>query len=224
MSPPFTIEAFLDVFAAYNAAIWPLQIVAYGLGAVAVAALFTPSRRVTQLALVSMAILLAFTGIGYHLLSFARINPIAPVFAGAFVLQAVLFVTSALRPGDLRLRLGRDLRSGTGLLAILYAVAIYPLVGIWAGHGMMAGPMFGVAPCPLTIFTIGMLLMAQGTWVIWQSVIPFLWSLIGLAAAIQLGIPEDLMMPAVGMILVGTLGTQAWRRRGSRRGPAAGHS
>jgi hypothetical protein len=46
--------------------------------------------------------------------------------------------------------------------------------------------------------TWGGLLIARGTWVIWLSITAFLWSLIGLAAAIQLGIPEDLAMPVAG--------------------------
>ena len=215
MNIPFTVEEFLSVFAAYNAAIWPLHIAAYALGAVALVALFTAEKGIVRLALASLAILWAFTGIGYHLVFFARINPIAQVFAGLFVLQSILFLASAVRPGDLRLHLGRDLRSAAGFLTILYAVVIYPVLGIWAGHGLMAGPMFGVAPCPTTIFTIGMLLIARGHWVIWLSIIPFLWSLIGLAAAIQLGIPEDLAMPVAGIVLAGALGLQAWRKRTS---------
>jgi Family of unknown function (DUF6064) len=59
--------------------------------------------------------------------------------------------------------------------------------------------------------------------VIRLSVIPFLWSLIGLAAAIQLGIPEDLAMPVAGMFLAGIVGLQAWRGRTSRPDPALGH-
>lgn len=38
MTPPFRVEQFLGVFAAYNMAIWPAQIVAYELGLIAVAA------------------------------------------------------------------------------------------------------------------------------------------------------------------------------------------
>ena len=37
---PFTLEQFLNVFATYNKAIWPAQIAAYVLGAIAVAAFF----------------------------------------------------------------------------------------------------------------------------------------------------------------------------------------
>ncbi len=205
MNPPFTMPEFLAVFAAYNAAIWPFHLVAYGLGLVAIMAIFMPRPGLVRLAFAALAVLWAFTGIGYHLTFFARINPIAPVFAAFFVVQSVLFLASAIRPGDLRLQIGQHFRSIAGLVTIVYALAIYPVLGIWAGHGLMAGPMFGVAPCPTTIFTVGVLLIARGTWVMWLSIIPFLWSLIGLAAAIQLGIPEDLAMPVAGAVLAAVL-------------------
>lgn len=213
MTPPFTIAEFLTVFAAYNAAIWPVQIAAYGIGAVVVAAVFLRRGMSVRLAVAALAILWAFTGIGYHLLFFSRINSIAPIFAALFVLQAVLFIASALRPGDLRFELGADLPSVAGLMTIAYAVVVYPILGFWAGHGWDAGPMFGVAPCPTTIFTIGLLMMARGRWRLWLSIIPFLWSLIGLAAAVQLGIPEDLAMPVAGFVLAWLLGLEAWKGR-----------
>jgi hypothetical protein len=148
---------------------------------------------------------------------FARINPLAPVFAGCFVVQAILLVASAIRPCDLGLRIGWKLRSVAGLSCILYAVVIYPILGIRAGHGGMAGPMFGVAPCPTTIFTLGILMIARGRWVLWLSIIPVMWSLVGLAAAVQLGIPEDLGLPVVGAVLVAVLATQ--RSRDASSGP-----
>ena len=119
----------------------------------------------------------AFTGIGYHLAFFARINPLAPVFAGFFVVQAILFLVAAIRPGDLRLSTALALPSVLGLAIIFYAMAVYPVLGSWAGHGGMAGPMFGLAPCPTTIFTLGLLMIARGRWVVWLSIIPVLWSL-----------------------------------------------
>jgi hypothetical protein len=217
VNPPFTVIEFLAVFAAYNAAIWPFQIVAYALGLVAAAAILVPNPGITRLAVAALAMLWAFTGFGYHLMFFAEINPIAPVFAAFFVLQGSLFLASAIWPGNLRFQLGQEFRSIAGLMTIIYALAVYPILGMWAGHGLMAGPMFGVAPCPTTIFTIGVLLMARGTWVIWLSIIPFLWSLIGLAAAIQLGIPEDLAMPAAGIFLAASLVLQSRADRQNSR-------
>jgi Family of unknown function (DUF6064) len=223
MTPPFTVAEFLTVFAAYNAAIWPFQIAAYGLGLAALAAVFVPHPRLTRLAVAALAVLWIFTGFGYHLLFFATINPIAPVFAAVFVLQGMLLLASAIRPGSLRLALGQDIRSVAGLVTMAYALVIYLALGFWAGHGGIAGPMFGVAPCPTTIITLGVLMIARGARVIWLSVIPILWSLIGLAAAIQLRIPEDLAMPVAGMFLAGIMGARAWDRRTSQPDLASGH-
>ena len=44
---PFTREQFLGMFETYNQAIWPAQVLAYVLGAVAVALLiWRPGRRI----------------------------------------------------------------------------------------------------------------------------------------------------------------------------------
>ncbi len=213
MNPPFTVEQFLDVFAAYNAAIWPSQIIAYVLGLVALTAVFLRQPIASRLILSILALMWAGNGIGYHLLFFNTINPAAKLFAAVFVLQAVLFTVSAIAARDLRIDIGRDFRSIAGFAAIAYAMLIYPALGILAGHGLMAGPMFGVAPCPTTIFTIGMLLLAHGRWVVWLSIIPLLWSLVGLAAAWQLSIPEDFGLALAGVALVLVLAARQMRVR-----------
>ena len=202
MNAPFTIEQFLGVFVAYNAAIWPAQIVAYGLGLVAVAALWLKPPIASQVILSILALMWAWVAIGYHFLFFSSINPAAKLFAAFFLLQALILAASAVAARNMLFQTGWNFRSIAGVAFIIYAMLIYPILGIWAGHGLMAGPMFGVAPCPTTIFTIGMLLIARGRGVVWLSVIPILWSLIGLGAALQLGIPEDLGMPVGGIVLL----------------------
>jgi hypothetical protein len=219
--PPFTVGQFFTVFADYNSAIWPLHIVGYGLGVLAVLALWVRAPLMKRAIPAALAILWAVNGVGYHLLFFVEINPIASLFAAVFLFQAILFAASALVPNDLRFELAFNVRSAAGLSFIVYALVIYELLGYWAGHGLMAGPIFGVAPCPTTIFTIGMLLLARGRWAAWLSVIPILWSLIGLAAALQLGIPEDFGLPAAGAALGIGLVVRAVRGRSSRE-PAEG--
>ncbi len=202
ISPPFTIEEFLAVFATYNDAIWPMQIVAYCAGLVVIAALWRKWLAASWIIPVILALLWACNGIGYHYLYFSTINPLAKGFALLFVLQALLFVLASLSAKKLLFVVERNVRLAVGLCLIAYALLIYPILGIFAGHGLMAGPMFGVAPCPTTIFTIGVLLLTRGRWVPWLSIIPILWSLVGLAAALQLGIPEDLGLPIAGAILI----------------------
>ena len=199
--PPFTTEQFFAIFADYNVAVWPLQIVGYCFAAVAIIALWSRLRLATEVILSVIALMWALTGIGYHFVFFAAINPAANAFAALFLLQAILFAATITIPNDLRFEVGFNFRTAVGLSFIVYALLIYELLGYWAGHGLMAGPLFGVAPCPTTIFTIGMLFLARGRLVAWLSIIPILWSLIGLAAALQFGAFEDLALPIAGAML-----------------------
>ena len=205
------------MFGAYNAAIWPAQIFAYVLGLVAVAAVWArqpgPSRVIPSV----LALMWAMNGIGYHYLFFAEINPAATLFVGFFVAQAILFVANAVVANGMRFEIGRDLRSSSGVAVIAYAMLIYPILGILTGHELLAGPMFGVAPCPTTIFTIGLLMLARGKWVVWLSIIPLIWSLVGLAAAVQLGIPEDFGLPIAGFALMSFLAIESLQARRGRR-------
>jgi len=69
------------------------------------------------------------------------------------------------------------------------------------------------------VFALGILMQARGRWMPWLSGVPLLWSLIGLEAAVQLGIPEDLEMPVAGFTQAILLFADRVR---SRAGPARG--
>ena len=60
--------------------------------------------------------------------------------------------------------------------------------------------MFGVTPCPVTIFTLGMFLLTTSPVPKGLLVIPFIWSLIGGSAAILLHVPQDWVLLASGFI------------------------
>lgn len=77
---PFTSEQFCDVFGAYNNAIWPAQIVAYALGLLAAGFALWPSSAGDRIIAGVLALMWAWTGIIYHWLFFAVINPGAFLF------------------------------------------------------------------------------------------------------------------------------------------------
>ena len=81
-----------------------------------------------------------------------------------------------------------------------YAAILYPLIGLATGHHYPETPMFGVTPCPVTIFTFGLLLFTVRPVPRWLLVIPFIWSLIGGSAAILLNVPQDWLLLASGCI------------------------
>jgi len=194
---PFTVEQFFVVFGSYNTAIWPAPLVAYGLGLLALAFLAKPSAPANRITSAILGLMWLWTGIAYHWIHFAAINPAAPVFGAAFVVQGLLFLHAAWSG---RLTFGQvgSVRAAVGLVFILYAGILYPLLGIGFGHAYPNLPMFGITPCPVTIFTFGCLLLTAKPMPWWIVAIPLLWSLVGGSAAFLLGIPQDWVLLVSG--------------------------
>jgi hypothetical protein len=218
MELPFGIDAFFVVFARYNAAIWPAQLVTYALGALAIVAFWIDRKRRKSVILAILTVFWAWNGIVYHWLFFSAINTAAYAFGAIFVMQAALFAGAFFTSSSLHFENAGGLRSFVAWSLIIYAALVYEMLGILAGHGLMGGPLFGVAPCPTTIFTIGLLLLAQGRALFWLSIIPAMWALIGTSAAIFLGVPQDLGLAAAVllMLIAFAVPTRGARKEGHR--------
>jgi hypothetical protein len=147
-------------------------------------------------------------GLIYHLVFFRQINPAATLFGSAFVLQGLLWLWIGVLQQRLSFRAGRDGPALVGGVFVLYAMVAYPVIGALLGHGYPQSPSFGVAPCPTTIFTFGLLLWTEQPVPRRLLVIPLLWSLLGVSATVSLGMREDL-----GLVLAALLGTALllWR-------------
>jgi hypothetical protein len=191
---PFTEAQFFDLFGRYNAAIWPAQLIAYGIGAAALLATQSRSRLFAKITLVSLAALWAWTGGVYHGLFFAEINPPARLFAGLFIGQALLLAVTAFgHPIDFTGPM--SVIRGAAWVMILYALAIYPLLNAALGHNYPQAPSFGLTPCPLVIFTFGILGLSRdrAPWLLFAA--PLVWSLIGGSAAFLLSVEPDWALP-----------------------------
>ena len=103
-----------------------------------------------------------------------------------------------------QLRFGNRTRplSWVGVALMIYAAILYPLIGLSTGHRYPEVPMFGVTPCPVTIFTFGIFLLTTPPLSRWLLVIPFIWSLIGGSAAFLLHVPQDWPLLVSGFVAV----------------------
>ncbi len=128
---PFSVEEFFAVFARYNEAIWPLQIVAYLAGAFVAVLLFRKSRLSTRVIALVLAAMWATNGLGYHWAFFADVNPAARLFAALFAVQALLLLASPWLFSNLAFVVKGDARSIIGLAMIVFAAALYPVWARW---------------------------------------------------------------------------------------------
>lgn len=201
---PFTREVFLGLFEQYNAAIWPAQLAAYGLGLLVLLSALKPYKGSGRLIAAVLAAAWIWNGVAYHMLYFATLVWAAWAFGFLFVVQGLLFLGTGVLRGRLAFRFQGGAVGWAGLALALFAMAAYPLIGALTGQGLPRIPPFGLAPCPTVIFTLGMLLMAEPRVPLHLLVIPLLWSVVGGAAAWQLDIPQDLALPvaaALAMVL-----------------------
>jgi hypothetical protein len=188
MGMPFTTQEFFQLFGAYNTAIWPAQIALVALAVMIVLLAFI-GRGNERTPALSLAALWMWTGVVYHIVFFRRINPVAAGFGVLFVIQATLLTVAGARRA-LTFHFDRTAKSWLGLAFIVYAVIVYPQLAATLGHNAPNAPSFG-APCPLTIFTLGVLLWASGP--VWPlAVIPLVWSVVGTSAAFTLDMAPDL--------------------------------
>ncbi|MDP1701485.1 MAG: DUF6064 family protein [Aestuariivirga sp.] len=197
---PFTREQFFTVFLEYNNAVWPASILAHGLALIALIAVLWPKPFWSRVTASFLAIMWAWTGLAYHGIFFSSINSAAFLFGALFVAQALLFFHFGVFNDRLQFSETQGPRAIMGWTFISYALIAYPLMGIAGGHAYETLPQFGITPCPVTLFTFGILLFAKSPlpWVL--LVIPVIWSLIGGTAAIFLAVPQDWLLLASGVI------------------------
>jgi hypothetical protein len=214
---PFTSDQFLDVFEVYHAA-WPNAAPVLIILAVLAAILaVVRNSRVKPLPALILSLFWFWAGAAYHLAFFIAINPAAYIFGGMFIAQGVLVLIGALTGKGFSFEFRKDVRGIVGVILIVYALALYPLIGSLLGHTYPRAPSFGL-PCPVTIFTFGLLLWDRAAIRWYVLAVPALWAFIGSTAAVFFGIWQDLGLPlALGAFTVVTL----WRPLRPRFVPSA---
>jgi hypothetical protein len=196
---PFTRAQFFDLFAAYNAAVWPVLVLLWIASAVAGVLLLSSRRPPDRWIAALLAAHWAWSALAYHALFFTRINPAAWLFAALFLAQAALFVWWGVVQQRLTFAPWCSRWAPLGWALVAYAL-LYPAINASQHLTWSRIPAFGV-PCPTTIFTAGLLMLAHG--VTWRlTTVPIVWSVIGGSAAVLLDVRADYVLPIAGLALV----------------------
>jgi hypothetical protein len=200
MNLPFSRLEFLQVFSDYNETIWPVQILAAALGAIAIALLFSRRGWASRSIATILAMFWIIMGVAYHWLFFSEINTAAYLFGGLFLLAALVFLVEGTVRDRVRFEVSWDFRGWSALMLIAYSFVIYPILGLVATHPYPETPLFGVVPCPTTIFTLALLVTASYPRPLLLAVVPLLWAVIGSSAAYLLDVPQDWGLFAASLI------------------------
>lgn len=173
----FSASTYWRLFELHNLHWWPLHLLTVGL---ALAALrWCWLRRSVRPLLLTCSLAWAFVAWSFHLQRYVDIQWAATWFAAAFAGQSLLLMTLAVGPAKARVHTSsHSLRAGATLLMV--ALALYPFIGLAFGRSMAQAEVFGVAPDPTVLATMGALLLAKPAlrvpWLLAWTV-PVLWSL-----------------------------------------------
>ncbi len=157
----FSPRSYRRLFELVNADVWPAQLLALAAGTAVLAALWRRHRHAAAWAFAVLALAWALVGWAFHWRRFEPINWAAAGFAVAFGVQALILAVAsraatraAQPPGQPE---GAARRVGLGLLL---AALLWPLIAAAAGRAWPQAPVFGVAPDPTVLATLGVLLLA----------------------------------------------------------------
>jgi hypothetical protein len=212
----FSPQTYYRLFELYNRDVWPLQLAALGLGAaIAILVRRSPARhgRIVSAVLSVSWLWMAWA---YHLRHYAAINWAAPWFGAVFAVEAVFLIWTGVIRDRLAYNSASPLFKGAGLAVFTFALVIHPLMGALLGRRWTQVEIFGIAPDPTAIATLGMLLSADhGT--IWALlIIPAVWCAISAATLWAMGSPEAFVAPPAACVIVVLA---VWKIRRERSGP-----
>jgi hypothetical protein len=207
----FSARTYRRLFELYNADLWPLPVIA-GLGGACAVGFAWRSRHLSSRAAALTLGLLAAAWLwiawAFHLQRYATINTAGPWFAAAFALEsAVLLVAGLAGLRSPTLPAGGRRGWGLGLLAV--AVLGYPWLGLLFGRPLAQAEVFGIAPDPTALGTLGVLLLTRvpdaagarcAAALAWP--IPLLWCAVSGATLWTMDAPEAPLLPLLAAIVV----------------------
>jgi uncharacterized protein DUF6064 len=203
----FSPRTYYRLFELYNAAVWPAQIVTLALG---LAILMTVLRGAAWSGRVVAALLAALwlsVAWAYLLERYDTINWAARYFAIGFVVQAALLAWTGIIRDRLRFGVG-DITGKIGLALVVYALVIHPLIAPLTGRPWTQAEIFGLAPDPTAVATLGILLAADRPG-LHLFAIPLLWCVL---TGLTLWTMESPEAPVIPFLATFAAVIATWRR------------
>ena len=199
----FSLHSYYRLFELYNRAIWPAQIATLLLGLAVLALLLRGPGRPGRLTSTLHAACWLWVAIAFHAHRYSSLTWLARYFAWGFGLQAALLFGR---------RLAFEPRPA-GRAVFAFALLVQPLIGLLAGRTWRQVEIFGVAPDPTAVATLGLLLVTAGR-VRWELlVLPILWCAISGATLLSMETREAWVPIAAGLLTLSLAVRQTFVRR-----------
>lgn len=212
----FSPRTYYRLFELYNEAAWPMHIAAAAIGLVILALLLLRPPVAGRTIALLLAGCWAWIAWAYLGRSYATINWAAVYFAYGFAIQALLLLLTGAA-GLVKFTKPEPRLAQAGLGMFAFALLIQPLIGPLLGRSWSELELFGLAPDPTAVATLGVLLAADRIRFA-LMIVPLLWCAIGGATLWAMGAPDALILPAAGLLAALLAGWDCLVPRGPERG------
>lgn len=199
---PFSPQTYFRLFELHNEAVWPAQLLALAGGAAILVLMLVRASWSGRAVALLLATAWGFVAWSYLGTRYAALNRAAIYFAWAFAAQALLLAVSGALAGRLSLTAPLSPVARAGLGIVLFALLVQPLIGPAFGRNWSGVELFGIAPDPTVLATLGVLLAADRVRAE-LLVIPLLWCGITGTVLYGLSAPEASLMPTAGLAALG---------------------
>lgn len=204
------VDDFFNIMRTYNETFVPMFVITFALGVIVIFLAFRKSKYSDKFAAAVLSFLWLWSGLVFFILFVGPVDfeifglslPGMWYISGIlFVAQGILIAVFGVIKSSLCYRFGQDRYGLVGALLVVYAMVIYPFVGLLNGLVYPRYPVFGIFPCPVTIFTFGLLQWLDKKTSIFVAIIPLIWAVLGFIPVLVYGVWAD-----VGLILSGVIG------------------
>jgi hypothetical protein len=198
----FSPRTYYRMLERHNEAVWPGQIISSVLGVGIIGLLRGSTPQQGRIVSTILAALWAWVAWSFLWKRYATINWAATYFAWLFAVEVLLFGWIGIVRGRLRWYLSRDAAGMAGIAIFVLALVLYPTLAPMAGRAWHQAEVFGVAPDPTALATLGLLLLVEGR-PRWELlVVPTLWCLITGATLWAMGSPGALIPPLAALLVL----------------------
>lgn len=209
----FSPRTYYRLIERHNEAVWPAQIVTIGLGLVIAGLLRRPTARPGRVVSAILTMLWSWVALAFVWQRYATINWAANYLVWLYAIEVLALAWIGVARGRLRFGGRQDAAGILGMALLLPSLLLYPALAPLLSRGWQQAEVFGVAPDPTVIATIGLLLLAEGPPHWGLLAVPVLWCLISGATLLAMGSPEaSLVLPAALFAVVAS----TWSRRRSQ--------
>lgn len=215
----FSARTYYRLFELYNADLWPAPLLTLGLGVGCWIALWQERAWAQRTAAALLAIAWIWIAWAFHWQRFASVNWAATWYAAAFAIEGLMLAAWAVVGAPTRPSPRRDGRRRIGLALWALALGVHPVIGVLLGRSWPQAEIFGLAPDPTVLTSLGFLLLvtpARGpgpaalawlAWLLWP--IPLLWCATTGITLATMQAADSWLMPAAAVLAL----LIAWRNR-----------